>query len=165
MADPYLETYLNDHMAGSEAALELLEHLEQGQAGTPIARFAAELRVDIEADRHTLEGLMERLQVSVSRPRKAAAWLAEKFAELKLRLDDRPEGALNQLEVLEALSLGIEGKRLLWRALGAAAEVSLRLGGTNYEALERRAEEQRDRVEELRLAAAKVALGSALSAV
>src|SRR5258706_4608527 len=98
MADQYVATYLNDHMAGSEAALELIEHLEQEQAGTPVARFAAELRVEIEADRHTLEALMERLQISVSRPRKAAAWLAERFTELKLKLDDRPAGALQQLE-------------------------------------------------------------------
>jgi hypothetical protein len=164
MAEPYLATYLNDHLAGSEGALELLEHLERAHAGTPLAHFAAELWADIVADRRELEALMTRLQVAVSRPRKAAAWLSEKVTELKLRLDDPPGGALRQLEVLEAVSLGIEGKRLLWRSLGVAAEGTPDLGGTDYGRRERRAEEQRRCVETVRLGAARAALGSAPSA-
>ena len=60
--------------------------------------------------------------VAESRTRKATAWLTEKVTELKLRLDDPAGGALRLLEALEAVSLGIEGKRALWRALAAAAE-------------------------------------------
>jgi hypothetical protein len=160
MAEHYLATYLNDHMAGARAALDLLDHLESAQAGSPVAQFAAALKAEIEADRRVLESLMERLQITVSRPRKAAAWLAEKMTELKLTLDDRSGGPLRQLEVVEGLSLGIEGKRLLWRALRTAAERVPRLGGTDYEGLERRAEEQRSRVEVVRLETAKLALGS-----
>src|SRR5262245_26657022 len=104
MATKHLATYLNDHLAGSEAALELLEHLEQAHAGTPTAGFAARLRADIVADRGELEALMGRAQAAPSRPRKAAAWLAEKVTELKLRLDDPAGGALRLLEVLEAVS-------------------------------------------------------------
>ena len=103
MAEHHLATYLNDHLSGSELALELLEHLERTYAGTALARFAVELRVEIEADRRELEGLMARLQVAQSRPRKAAAWFSEKFAELKLRLDDPSAGALRLLEIFEAL--------------------------------------------------------------
>src|SRR4051794_8504151 len=121
MAEKHLATYLNDHLAGSEVALELLEHPERAHAETPVARLAAELRADITADRRELEALMARLGVVTSRPRKAAAWLAEKVTELKLRLDDPRGGALRQLEVFDAVSIGIEGKRLLWRALGPAA--------------------------------------------
>jgi hypothetical protein len=164
MAGKYLATYLNDHLGGSEVALELLEHLERAHAGTPLASFAAELRAEIAADRRELEDLMARLVVAVSRPRKAAAWLSEKLTELKLRLDDPQRGALRRLEILEALSVGIEGKRLLWRALGAAAEGAPELGGTDYGRLERRAEEQRGRVETARLEAAREALGSAPTA-
>lgn len=160
MAEHHLATYLMDHMAGSEVALELLEHLERAQAGSPVARFAADLRADIGADRRELETLMERLQVTASRSRNVAAWLSEKMTELKLRMDDPSGGPLRQLEILEALSLGIEGKRLLWRALRTAAESAPRLRGTDYERLELRAEEQRSRVEVVRLEAAKVALGS-----
>ena len=160
MAARNLATYLNDHLAGSTVALDLLEHLERSHAGTPEARFAAELRAEIAADRRELEGVMSRLQIGESRPRKATAWLSEKMTELKLRMDDPADGALRRLEVFDAVSVGIEGKRLLWRALGAAAETMPELRGTDYGRLERRAEEQRHSLETLRLEAAKAALGS-----
>ncbi|HSF43371.1 MAG TPA: hypothetical protein VLT87_26460, partial [Thermoanaerobaculia bacterium] len=65
---------------------------------------------------------------------------------------------LHLLEALDALSLGIEGKKILWRALAAAAEDAPALQGVDYEGLTRRAEEQRRRVEALRLDAARRAL-------
>ena len=158
MASDYIATYLNDHLAGATGALELLEHLETEHAGTEVGRLAAELRADVAADRQTLESIMDRLQVAQSRTRKAAAWLGEKAAELKLRLDDPAGGSLRLFESLEALSLGIEGKRSLWRALAAAAEEAPHLRVADYEDLIRRAEEQRSRVEAARLEAARRAL-------
>src|SRR3954469_10704598 len=104
MSEAYRASYLNDHLAGSEGALELLEHLERAYSGTPLARFAADLRAEIAADRGELEALMARLKVGVSQTRKMAGWLAEKASELKLRLDDKSTGALRELEVLDALS-------------------------------------------------------------
>jgi hypothetical protein len=161
MADKHLATYLNDHLAGAAGALELLEHLEAAYTGTDIGRFAAELRTEIKADQQELERLMQRLDVAESHTRKAAAWFAEKVSELKLRLDDPGDGALRLFQSLEALSLGIEGKRGLWRALAAAAEDQPALRLADYEHLIQRAEEQRRLVESVRLEAAKKALGKA----
>ena len=158
MAREHIATYLNDHLAGAVGALELLEHLETAHAGTEVGRLAAELRADVEADRQGLESLMERLDITRSRTRRAAAWLGEKVAELKLRLDDPAGGSLRLFESLEALSLGIEGKKSLWRALSAAAEEAPDLRAADYEGLIRRAEEQRSRVETARLEAARRAL-------
>jgi len=158
MADEHIATYLKDHLAGSTVALELLEHLEAAHAGTDVGRFAAELRADVAADRRELEGLMESLQIKESRTRKASAWLSEKMTELKLRLDDPADGALRLLEALEAVSLGIEGKLGLWRALAATAEGAPSLQGFDYARLAQRAVDQRSRVETARLDAAKRAL-------
>jgi hypothetical protein len=158
MADGHLATYLNDHLAGSVVAVELMENLESAYAGTPVAEFIAKLLADVEADRVELKALMDRLAISESRTRKASAWLTEKFTELKLRLDDSSRGDLRLLESLEALSLGIEGKKALWLALAAAAEVSPRLRIADYERLKQRAGEQRSRVEARRLEVAKTAL-------
>jgi hypothetical protein len=155
MANPYLATYLNDHLAGSETALELLDHLEKEHDGTPIAMLATGLREDIAADRRELESLMARLEIAQSSPRKATGWLADKATQLKLRLDDPQGGGLRLLEIFEALSLGIEGKRLLWRSLKTAAVYNPELQGTDYQALERRADEQRLGVEPFRMGAAK----------
>jgi len=155
MDNPQLATYLNDHLAGSEAAIELLDHLETEHPGTQIAMLAAGLRNDIVADRRELEALMARLGIGQSAARKATAWLAEKAIQLKLRLDDPSKGSLRLLEIFEALSLGIEGKRLLWRSLKTAAVYNTELQGTDYQTLERRADEQRLGVEPFRMGAAK----------
>lgn len=158
MANEHLATYLNDHLSGSIAANELLEHLESAYAGKGLELFFAELRKDIEADRKELERLMERLEIAQSRPRKAGAWIAGKFAELKMRLDDSARGPLKLLESLEAVELGINGKLALWRALIAAVEIAPALRGVlDYQRLAGRATEQIERVELRRLEAAKAA--------
>jgi len=158
LANDHIATYLNDHLAGAVVAVELMENLEGVYAGEPIADFIANLRADVEADRKELEEIMSRLEISESRTRKASAWFTEKFTQLKLRLDDPAHGVLRLFESLEALSLGIEGKRSLWLALSAAAEVSPQLRIADYQRLRQRAEEQRDRVEKKRLELAPVAL-------
>ena len=161
MAEEHIATYLNDNLAGAIVAIELLEHLEAAHASTPLAAFLAELRTEIVADREALEALMRQLQVAESRTRKGTAWLGEKVTQLKLRLDDPSGGPLRLFEALEVVAIGIEGKRALWRALTAAAEGTPRLRVVDYERLEQRAEEQRQRVEVRRLEAAKLALGAA----
>ena len=73
MANEHIATYLNDHLAGSVVALELLEHLEGAHADTPLADFFSNLRSEIAADREELESLIGRLHISQSRTRKASA--------------------------------------------------------------------------------------------
>lgn len=155
MGNEHLATYLNDHLAGSVVALELLEHLESTHKGTPLESFFKELTVEITADREKLEALMSQLNISESRTRKASAWLTEKVTALKLRFDDPSDGDLRLFESLEALSLGIEGKRGLWLALSTVAEKTPSLQVLGYQELIRRAEEQRSRVEEKRSETAK----------
>ena len=158
MAHEHLATYLNDHLAGSVLALELLEHLEEVHSDDALRDFFRLLRADIATDRDELETLMKELKIDQSNTRKASAWLGEKFTELKLRFDDPKAGDLLLFESLEALSLGIEGKHSLWTALAAVAKESSSLQLTNYGRLQQRAREQRARVEELRIRIALTAL-------
>ena len=79
------------------------------------------------------------------------------MVQLKLWADDHTDGPLRTLEVYEAVSLGLEGKRMLWRALAAVSESSTDLRGPDYGRLKQRAEEQRQAVEAERVAAAKAA--------
>lgn len=152
-----LATYLNDHAAGATSALELLDHLKAAYAGEEIAAFAEALRAEIEKDRVTLELLMTELEIPRSPIRAAFAWAAEKLVRLKLRLDDPSLRGLHLFESLEALSLGIEGKRLLWAALAADVAARPELANTDYAELIRRAERQRADVEARRLEAARAA--------
>jgi hypothetical protein len=158
MANAHVATYLNDHLAGSVGALELLEQLETAHTGTPLGAAIGGLRTEIAADQHELERLMERLAVTRSRTRRATAWLAEKAAALKLALDDSSDGTFRLLESLEALAIGVDGKLALWQALAVAADEAPALRVLDYESLTERAEDQRCRIEELRLDAAKRAL-------
>ncbi|MGB7923674.1 MAG: hypothetical protein WCF57_10560 [Pyrinomonadaceae bacterium] len=158
MANEHIATYLNDHLAGSVVAIELLEHLEAAHEGTEISSFVVKLRADIEADRRELESLMERLGITQSPARKASAWMAEKITQIKLRLDDPAGGAFRLFEALEAVEIGIEGKRGLWRALQVASENAPGLRGVDYERLAQRAKDQHQIMEAARLEAAKAAL-------
>lgn len=154
MGNSNLETYLNDHLAGATAGVELLQRLESEHTGTALGALVTELKPDVESDRRELESIIQRLQLSRSALREAAGWLGEKMNELKLRVDDPASGALRLLESLEAMSLGIEGKRALWLAMSAAAENFTELGGIDYDRLLRRAVDQRQRIESARIAAA-----------
>src|SRR3954453_19197895 len=55
MSKDHLATYLNDHAAGAVAAIDMLEHLEANHRDTELAKFAAALRKDVEADNQELE--------------------------------------------------------------------------------------------------------------
>lgn len=150
----HLATYLNDHLAGAAAALELLEHLERTHPD--LAPFLATLRRDIEDDRRELETLMARVGATPGTARRAAAWVAEKFARLKLSVDDLAGDKLRLLESLEAVAIGIHGKASLWRALRVVPAAR----GPDYDRLVARADEQRERVEAVRLGAARGAFAA-----
>jgi hypothetical protein len=158
MTDDNLATYLNDHLAGAVMALELLDQLVTAHSRSELGDFFHQLHSDIAADRDELRGLMERLEISESGTRKASAWLAEKITQLKLKFDDPKGGSFRLFESLEALSLGIEGKRSLWITLMTVSAKSTSLEILDYERLRDRAQEQRDRVDKLRLEIAGKAL-------
>jgi hypothetical protein len=73
-------------------------------------------------------------------------------------VDDEEAGLLRRLERLEVLVLGVEGKLRLWQALLAASKRDQRLGALDYEWLIGRADDQRSRIEAMRLEAARSAL-------
>jgi len=156
MSREHLATYLNDHLAGSLIAIEILEHLET--EALDLMQDLDPLKAEVEADRRQLKGLMDRLGITESRVRKVTGWIAEQVTEAKFEADDESRGTFRRLERLEALAVAIDGKSALWRALNAAAELAPELRGVDYEDLAQRAREQRSRVEILRLQAARLAL-------
>lgn len=151
MIDDNLVTYLNDHLAGSVGALELLDRLIENYEGKPLERFFKNLRGDIQEDQKKLEELIHKLGEEESAVRKAGAWILEKLSRAKIRLTESEEGDVGLFLALEALALGITGKRALWRALASASEVVPSLSRLNYAELETRAVEQGDRVEAQRI--------------
>jgi len=158
MSSKALRTYLNDHLAGSVAAVELLDHLADLHSDPEGKRFFTELRAEVEEDQEVLQQLLETVGGKESAVRKAAAWLSEKVGQAKLQLDDLGNGQLRPLEAIEVLALGIQGKLALWRALAAVADRVPRLQGVDFRRLQQRAVQQHERVEARRVQAARVAL-------
>jgi hypothetical protein len=150
MSRDALASYLNDHIAGSVAGIELVEHLVETAADGPTRAFFEELRGELVSDQQALRRILEALDTRESGLRKAGAWLTEKAARLKLQLEGSARGSLHELEALEALALGITGKLALWRALSAADGIDV-LHGVDLEDLAQRASSQHARVEARRL--------------
>ena len=157
MSRDALQTYLNDHLAGSVMAIELGERTIRENEGGPVAARLSPLVEQIREDQTVLKGVIERLGTGESSLKKAGAWLAEKAGRVKLGGTDAP-GDLSRLEVLEMLTTGVHGKRALWRALRVVAVRYEELRGLDLDLLERRAVEQHDELEAMRLEAAKAAL-------
>jgi hypothetical protein len=153
-----LASYLNDHLAGAVAALELLADLIATHKGQPLQEFFVDLRRDIEADVNVLRKLIGRTRAKESLLRKTVAWIAEKFVSAKFTAAGEEIGGLGLMQALETLALGIRGKQLLWRALAASDWPALQ--DVDLAQLEARAIEQQDRVEAKRLDAVRQAFRS-----
>jgi hypothetical protein len=148
LAHERLRLYLNDHLAGSVGAIELLDNLIEQHSADRFGKFFAGLRNEIHADQEKLRNLIQKVGAEESAVRKAGAWLAEKFGRAKL---GNPDDSVELLEALEGLALGITGKKLLWRSLATISANFPELQGTNFNVLEERAQDQFSRVEDLRI--------------
>lgn len=148
MSDP-LRVYLHDHLAGANFALELLQSMGDQTADAELAGFAKGLLAEIEADVEVLKEIIEHVGTSSFDLKSAAAWLAEKASRLKLQHGN--PGDLGTFETLEALSLGILGKRALWKVLRVLSQTGSRIPDRGFGELSARAKDQFSRVEEHRL--------------
>ncbi len=153
-----LGTYLNDHLAGATAGSELAQKLSSEYAATPHGSFLSELARDIQQDHATLEDMIDRLGIEKSPIKDAAGWVMEKISRVKLSDTVTGDADLKRLLEFETLSIGIEGKREMWRALKEVSDDYAELAAADLDGLAKRAENQRATLEEHRLQVAKGAL-------
>ena len=154
-----LDSYLNDHLAGSISALELIAHWVKVHKGEPLGGFFVEIEREIKADQDTLRDVMRTLGVEESKLRKASAWAAEKVGRARMIIAGDEPGSLGLVLTLEGLVMGVTGKKLLWRALSAAK--LQKLNGYDFEELQRRAEQQSQKIEAERISAFRKAFAEA----
>jgi hypothetical protein len=157
MDQKLLGIYLNDHLAGAIAGLELARRCYASNSGTPLGDFLAELVQEIDADRMELEALMDQVGVTKDRLKQGAAWASEKVGRLKLNGRLTGYSPLSRLIELEGLTLGVEGKASLWKSLKRISDLDTRLATTDFDRLIKRAEEQLDGLEQQRQEAAVLA--------
>ena len=153
-----ITTYLNDHLAGSIAAVALLEDLIERYSGQPLESFFVELRREVKADQDLLRKLLGDAEEKESFVRKFLAWMAAKLAGTKFNFAGEEIGGVGLVQAFETLSMGIRGKQLLWRALATCNWTALR--DVDLARLEQRAIEQQERVEEERLSIAREAFAN-----
>ena len=149
-----LGIYLNDHLAGATAGTELAHRTARshadGKNGGTLRRLAAE----IAQDRAALLDIMAALGIKVRRYKTVAAWVGEKAGRLKFNGRLLARSPLSDLEELEMLRLGVEGKAAGWRTLRTLAETDTRLDPGRLDELISRARRQADLLEDLRVGAA-----------
>jgi hypothetical protein len=151
-----LGTYLHDHLAGADLAIETLRRLQSEHLDPATQSLFASLLPEIEQDRETLRCFAETVRTPASPLKEAGSWLSEKALRFKLRAgggDPFPT-----FETLEFLAMGTLGKSHLWRALESAAPREAAVAGLDLAELVRRAEAQYARLEERRCQLAPAAL-------
>jgi len=149
-----LHTYLNDHLAGSVAAIELLDDVIEHHSEIGSERSFATGAVTFSPIRRRWQ-FDSKLGAEESAIRKAGAWVAEKFSRIKVGdLDDsagllQGAGGIGFGNYRQAASLALIGGDHA-EFCGAAKE---RISAS----FEKRAQEQFERVETLRLEMAREA--------
>jgi hypothetical protein len=162
MDGKHLATYLNDHLGGSTAGLELAKRTRDNNEGTEFEPALARIATEIEEDRDALIAMIQAVGAKPDPIKRAVAWTGEKLARAK------PNGALtgysplSRLIEFETLMLGVSGKLALWHALADVDPPSLR--SFPFDELIERAERQRDELARCRIEAARTALGSPTAA-
>jgi hypothetical protein len=145
----YLGTYLNDHLAGSTVGMRVARRAAKENEGSDYGPVLERLAAEIDEDRATLQDLMKQLKVRRDPVKALTPAVAETLGRLKLNDELTSYSPLSRLEELELLSLGVEGKLALWRALRPHVDAAV-----DYDELIARATSQRRRLERLRVKAA-----------
>jgi hypothetical protein len=149
-----LGIYLNDHLAGATAGTELAHRMARSHGDEEGSSTLRRLAAEVGQDRGALLDIMAALGITVRRYKVGAAWIGEKAGRLKFNGRLFARSPLSDLEELEILRLGVEGKAAGWRTLRALAESDTRLDPARLDELIARARRQADVIEDLRVAAA-----------
>ena len=155
-----LGIYLNDHLAGATAGTELAHRVARTHRAPGPDGQLKRLAVEVARDRAALIGMMKALGVPVRSYKVFAAWAGEKTARVKFNGRLLARSPLSDLEELELLRLGVEGKAAGWRTLRTLADTDRRLDAGNLDELVSRARCQADLLEELRVRASEQVISS-----
>jgi hypothetical protein len=145
-----LISYLREHLSGADAAIQVVRRLASTHEGTQDGWLFRRLAGEFEQDRTTVRSLLTQLGTSPRSPKRVAGYASGSL--LSLVAGGRP-GHLSLLRTLEALAIGIQGKRCMWRAL-QELETGLSSDRAKMVELESKAVRQWEAVEERRRALA-----------
>src|SRR5688572_2435687 len=108
-----LATYLYDHLAGADTAIQIVQSLGDAYRGTPEGALFESLHEQFRDDRGVVEAILAELGYT-SRSGKRLA--ARATGSVLRAVAGGAPGSLSLFRTLEALAIGVQGKRCLWRA-------------------------------------------------
>ncbi len=145
-----LKIYLNDHLAGATAGVELARRTLRENRGNPVGQYFETFVPELEEDRATVEAILLALGQPQDLLKQGIGWMVEKLGRLKLNGRLTRYSPLSRVLELEGLCIGSEGRLSMWRSLRTLASRDERLGRFDFEALIARAEVQLRALERLR---------------
>ncbi|KPH99994.1 hypothetical protein OV450_0842 [Actinobacteria bacterium OV450] len=159
-SDPHrlLGIYLNDHLTGAGSGISLLKRLARAHRDSDAGPRLALLIEEVTEDRDSLREIMTSLDVPVNHVRGLLGVAAAQAGRLKGNGRILTRSPLSDVLELEAIRMGVEGKKELWRTLHTLAHTEPRLDAEAMARLLARAERQAGALESLRLAAVDRAL-------
>ena len=137
-------TYLRDHLAGADTAIQVVQGLRDAYRGGPEGTLFESLYDEFREDRGVVEGILAELGYT-SRSTKRLAGRATGNA-LRAVAGGAP-GDLSLFRTLEALAIGVQGKRCLWRAAQALIGLPHPPGRRSFAELEADAVRQWETIE------------------
>jgi hypothetical protein len=111
----WLPAYLQDHLAGSVAAVDLARRRRDAETDGSSKAILQRFIEDVEEDRSRLRDLMDELGTRPSVPKQAIATGAS-WLDAARSVVGSP--GLSRIRDLELLLMGVRGKELLWQTLG-----------------------------------------------
>ena len=153
-----LGIYLNDHLTGATAGIELAKRCMGSNEDTPLGHYLARFVGEIVEDRDAVRDLLARLGVGENRAKQLGGYVAEKLGRLKFNGQLTGYSDLSRLIEVEGLCLGVEGRISLLRSLQRIRRHP-HVAVMDLDKMLERAQRQRVELEEFRLEAALTAFG------
>ncbi len=150
---------MGDHLAGARAATELATRCADGSRDHPVEPYLRRFLDELDEEKKLLHRAMDRLEVTPSLAKQAVG-LAGAMAGIVREAIPGSYTPVNRLEDVEALCVGVWGKRLLWSSLMKASTADERLADLPFDRKADRAEDQERELLRWRDRVAAEALGT-----
>ena len=142
-----LAAYLREHLSGADAAIQVVEYLRRTAPDAVERELFESLHKQFRFDRDVVEAVLVSLGAS---PRSIKRMAGQASGSVLKMMAGGHHGELSLFRTLEALAVGIQAKRCMWRALQVSFP-DLQVPGPRFVELEASALRQWEAVEEHRL--------------
>jgi len=151
-----IATYLSDHRGGAAAAVRIVERLLAQTENASFKHCLERLLEQIKNDIEVLERIAKLFPTHTSWFKRFLGWFAGSLSGVKFHKSIA--GRFGEFEAIEFISLGILGKRALWRLLKELQFEELKTLVVDLDCLIESAQAQFDEVEAWRLTLGETAM-------